>query len=113
MAYDEELVTRIRSLLEGRTGIVEKKMFGGRTFMVNGHMACGVSNDILVVNVRLARIGRTSYTFHFLITNKRDRAVVATGSLTLVWMDDAFNPVRVPEAFRASVRAFEGDRLTE
>ena len=51
MAYDEELVTRIRSLLEGRTGVVEKKMFGGLTFMVNGHMACGVSNDILVVRV--------------------------------------------------------------
>lgn len=51
MAYNEELVTRIRDLLEDRVEVEEKRMFGGLTFMVNGHMACGVSNDILVVRV--------------------------------------------------------------
>lgn len=51
MAYDEELVTRIRELLDDRVGVEEKKMFGGLTFMVNGHMACGVTNDVLVVRV--------------------------------------------------------------
>ena len=51
MAYNEELVTRIRDLLEDRFEVEEKKMFGGLTFMVNGNMACGVTGDILVVRV--------------------------------------------------------------
>lgn len=70
-------------------------------------------NDVLVINVRLAAIGNTSYTFHFLIENKRDREVVATGELTLAWLDDAFRPQRVPEEFREVVRKFEGPRLSE
>ena len=70
-------------------------------------------NDILLVHVRLARIGRTSYTFHFLILDKRLPKVVATGSLTLAWLDAAFRPVRIPDDFRAAVRAFEGARLVD
>lgn len=42
MAYSEELVERIRDVLDGRPGIVERKMFGGVAWMVNGNMACGV-----------------------------------------------------------------------
>lgn len=70
-------------------------------------------NDILVVHVRLARIGRTSYTFHFLMQNKSRPHVVATGALTLAWLDARFQPLPIPEDFRAAVRAFEGDRLEE
>jgi len=51
MAYDKELVTRIRDLIEDRTGVEEKKIFGGLTFTVNGNMACGVTKDVLVVRV--------------------------------------------------------------
>lgn len=51
MPYDKDLVTRIRTLLEDRVVVEEKKMFGGLTFMVNGHMACGVTNEVLVVHV--------------------------------------------------------------
>jgi hypothetical protein len=29
MAYDEQLATRVRTLLKGQNAIVEKKMFGG------------------------------------------------------------------------------------
>jgi acyl-CoA thioester hydrolase len=70
-------------------------------------------NDELVIHVRVAHIGHTSYTFHFLFAHKRTREKVATGRLTLVWMDDAFRPMRVPDAFRETVRAFEGPLLTE
>jgi hypothetical protein len=42
VAYSEELVERIRDVLDGRPGIVERKMFGGVAWMVNGNMACGV-----------------------------------------------------------------------
>lgn len=70
-------------------------------------------NDILVLHTRMAHIGNTSYTFHFLATNKRSRQLVAKGKLTLCWLDDAFTPMRVPEAFRKIVRKFEGPALTE
>ena len=39
MAYDEELATRIRTLLGGRPGLTEQKMFGGLAFLVGGNMA--------------------------------------------------------------------------
>ncbi|MFN3199260.1 MAG: acyl-CoA thioesterase [Bradymonadia bacterium] len=70
-------------------------------------------NDILVLHVRVCHIGRSSYTFHFLITHKRKRAVVSTGSLTLVWLDETFKPITIPESFRKVVREFEGPHLLE
>ena len=51
MAYDEELAERVRKVLGRRRGVREKKMFGGLAFMVNGHMACGVQGDDLMVRV--------------------------------------------------------------
>ena len=68
-------------------------------------------NDELVVHVRIAALGRTSYTFHFLVTNKRSRETVARGSLTLVWLDEAFLPIELPGAFTEVVREFEGELL--
>jgi len=69
-------------------------------------------NDILVMHTRIAHIGNSSYTFHFMATNKRSRELVATGKLTLCWLDEDFSPVRIPEAFREVVRKFEGPLLT-
>ena len=51
MAYDEKLADRVRDFLERRRGVSEKKMFGGLAFLVNGHMACGVQGDDLMVRV--------------------------------------------------------------
>ena len=51
MAHDEKLAERIRACLDGRRDVVEKKMFGGLTFMISGHMACGVMKDQLVLKV--------------------------------------------------------------
>lgn len=50
MGYDEKLAERIRTELKGRR-IVEKKMFGGVGYMINGNMACGVHKDELIVRV--------------------------------------------------------------
>jgi TfoX/Sxy family transcriptional regulator of competence genes len=52
MAYDEKLAQRIREILKGKRGIIEKKMFGGIAIMRKGKMCCGVLNDDF-----LARIG--------------------------------------------------------
>lgn len=68
-------------------------------------------NDIVIVHVRVARVGATSYTFHYLMVNKRLPKVVATGEVTLAWLDGAFQPMRIPDDFRQAVRAFEGERV--
>lgn len=51
MAYDEQLAARVRSLLADRTDVGERQMFGGLTFMVGGHMCCGVHGDELFVRL--------------------------------------------------------------
>ena len=52
MAYDEGLAQRVREVLEeDQPAVVEKKMFGGIAFLVQGNMCCGVLNDVLIVRV--------------------------------------------------------------
>lgn len=51
MAYDEALADRIRTALQGRSDLEERKMFGGIAFMVAGRMACGVIHEDLMVKV--------------------------------------------------------------
>lgn len=51
MAYNEYLADRIRRALAGHHDVVEKKMFGGLCFMVNGKMAVGIVHDDLMVRV--------------------------------------------------------------
>jgi hypothetical protein len=41
MAYDEGLAQRLRDILVDQPDLVEKKMFGGIAFMLQGNMACG------------------------------------------------------------------------
>ena len=53
MAYDEETAGRIRKLLADRSDVVEKKMMGGLSFMVQDRMCCAVSGrGGLLVRVR-------------------------------------------------------------
>jgi len=51
MAYSEELAARIREVLARRKGVAEKKMFGGLTFMLRGHLCCGVVKAELVLRL--------------------------------------------------------------
>ena len=51
MAFDEKLVARVRAVLARRKDVAERKMFGGLTFMVRGHMACGVLRDELMIRI--------------------------------------------------------------
>ena len=56
MAYDERLAARIRAVLADQPALVEKKMFGGLAFMLQGHMCCGVVREEL-----MARVGPAQY----------------------------------------------------
>lgn len=51
MAYDEALAARVRRALAGRVDVIEKRMFGGLTFMVAGNMCCGVNRDDLILRL--------------------------------------------------------------
>jgi len=55
MAYNDILAQRVRDNLQPMSAVVEKKMFGGIAFMVNGNIAVCVSGDDLVVRAGLAR----------------------------------------------------------
>jgi hypothetical protein len=51
MAFDEGLAERIRDVLRGEPGIVEKRMFGGVAFMAGDRMFVGILGDGLLVRV--------------------------------------------------------------
>jgi TfoX/Sxy family transcriptional regulator of competence genes len=51
MAFDEGLAARVRGLLDGRSDVEDKRMFGGIAFLIAGNMACGVHGDDLIVRV--------------------------------------------------------------
>lgn len=45
MAYDGELLERIRELVSGELDVTDKKMFGGVAFLTGGHMAVAASGN--------------------------------------------------------------------
>lgn len=51
MAYDVALAERIDRLLQGRPRVIQKRMFGGICFLVDGKMCCGIVGNKLVVRV--------------------------------------------------------------
>jgi hypothetical protein len=51
MAYSEILAARVRRVLSDRGDVAERPMFGGLTFMVGGHMCCGVNQNELIVRL--------------------------------------------------------------
>ena len=51
MAFDEGLAERVRAVLDERSDVADKRMFGGIAFLVAGNMACGVMRDELMVRV--------------------------------------------------------------
>ncbi len=51
MAYNDELAKRIRAHLKSRKDTIEKSLFGGIGFLVNGNMACGIHKQDLIVRL--------------------------------------------------------------
>jgi hypothetical protein len=71
MAYDEALAARIRDLIGPDPELTEKKMFGGLSFLIRGHMA-----------VTASRLG--GVMLH--VGQARGDELVATTSATVVVM---------------------------
>lgn len=73
MTYNLELAERIRKILKTRSGVIEKKMFGGIGFLVNGNMACGVNKQDLILRLNQNDFEKTlerSYARIFDMTGK-------------------------------------------
>lgn len=52
MAYDEFLAARLRAMIGQLPGMVEKKMFGGIGFILDGNMAVGLLGSDLLVRTK-------------------------------------------------------------
>jgi hypothetical protein len=53
----DELASRVRAQIGLLPGVVEKRMFGGMAFMLDGNMLVGILGD----GALLARVGRDGY----------------------------------------------------
>jgi len=49
--YNEDLARRLREHLSSETQVTEQEMFGGITFMIAGHMCCGVLGEDVIVRI--------------------------------------------------------------
>lgn len=51
MPFNEQLASAVREELASQRGLVEKKMFGGVAFLINGNMSVGVHKNELIVRL--------------------------------------------------------------
>ena len=76
MADDENLAATIRSVLGRRRNLVEKKMFGGVGFLLDGNICCGAWKEFLILRLGddVARqVLREEHTRPFDITGRAMR----------------------------------------
>jgi TfoX/Sxy family transcriptional regulator of competence genes len=104
MAFDEGLAQRLRERLAGTSGLAEKKMFGGLSFLVDGNLCVGVIGDELIARVgpdaarpALERPGSRLFDF----TGRPMKGWIAVDPSALeaddalaAWVDDALGFVR-------------------
>ena len=74
--------------------------------------APAVFDDLLEIFVRTSRIGRSSLTNECAAYRVEDDRLMCTATLTVVLIDTATRqPIAVPDDYRQSLAAFEGQRL--
>ena len=101
MAYDLGLADRIRSIVERRGVFVEKEMFGGLAFMVNGHMCCGVVKNDLVLRLSTEQAAASLHQPHTRpmdFSGKPMKSMIYVGPLGTdsdqsleMWVESAFS----------------------
>ncbi|MET1005624.1 MAG: TfoX/Sxy family protein [Propionibacteriaceae bacterium] len=80
MAYDVELADRLREQLVGEPDVTEKTMFGGRAFLVGGHLTvCAGSHGGLMLRVDPTQA-------ETLLTDSRARPFVMRGRELTGWL---------------------------
>ena len=97
MAYDEELADRIRELISGHGPVDEKKMFGGLSFLLNGHMAvCASGRGGLMV-----RVGADDHAT--LLDRDHAEPMVMGGRSSKTWLRVTADGVRTKRQLQAWV----------
>jgi acyl-CoA thioester hydrolase len=70
-------------------------------------------DDPIVIHVRVAEMGETSFRFQFLFTHRKTGNTLASGGSTHVAIDmDSLRPIPVPDSFRQILESFEKRDLT-
>jgi TfoX/Sxy family transcriptional regulator of competence genes len=96
MPVDESLARSLRAVVTQTDGVVEKKMFGGLAFLVQGNMSVGVHGAELVVRVEPAEGAE-------LLREPGVRAFDITGRPMKGWLLVSADVLRDPAALRAWV----------
>lgn len=87
-----------------------ERQFVMRAMSVEYHAPAGF-DDPIEVDVRISRIGTSSVTYEFAAYLEGERlAVTATQTLVLIDLSER-TPCPIPDAWRETIRAFEGDEL--
>lgn len=56
MPFSDVLAERVQKLLSRKRGLSTKTLFGGKGFLIQGNMCCGVWREFLIV-----RVGKDAY----------------------------------------------------
>jgi acyl-CoA thioester hydrolase len=111
LPYFDHARTEYHRHLGGSGPWLEGKDFVMRASTVD-YVAPARFDDLLEVFVRLARIGRTSATYECAAYRMEDDALMVTAKQTLVLVDlEERRAAEIPQAFRETMRAFEGADL--
>ena len=87
MPCDPELADAMRKALSRRKNIVEKKMFGGYCWMLNGNMLCGVA-----VGRYMFRVGKEQEQRALVEPGARPMDITGKPMRGFVWVDAAHSP---------------------
>jgi TfoX/Sxy family transcriptional regulator of competence genes len=109
MPFDEHLAGRVRTMLDTRSDVDERRMFGGAAFLVAGNLCCGVYGDELIARVGAEEAERLlagePEAHPFDMTGRPMRAWVAVDASAVVEDDELGRWVRRAEAFASSLPA--------
>lgn len=97
MAYDQSLEVRIQKMLENESDVIEKKIFGGVGFLVNGNMACGVHGSDLI-----SRVGPENHSASLAMPHVKEFDI--TGHPMAGWVQVAPDAIASDEDLLAWVR---------
>ena len=107
MPFDEGLAERVRAVLDARSDVEDRQMFGGIAFLVAGNMACGVIGDELIVRMEREDAARLLAeepdTREFDMTGRPMRNWVMVAPEALAGDEDLEHWVRRGESFAAGL----------
>jgi len=78
--------------------------------VVSCHLDCKFParlDDPINIHVRVSHIKNSSFTFEFALIHSEEKRLIATGHTIHCATDNNFSPIKVPDSFRDTIKAFE------